>query len=166
MKYYYPLQIYSDFLNKPLDLCPGSPRFQSLGTRTTFLSVSGSQPPSENLPSVGVVDPKFTTQFCWDSPGLTGPFFICFFWIWFQDLPYILLMVQKSGGHQLRLVIYPIICRVFIHFRWFAAFLPSTAARAMILLELRWLKPCDFSWWPFFSVAFLSETTTLVRKWE
>ena len=30
----------------------------------------------------------------------------------------ILLMVQKSGDHQLRLVVYPIIYSVFIHPRW------------------------------------------------
>ncbi len=30
----------------------------------------------------------------------------------------ILLMVQISGVHQLRLVVYPIICRVFLHPRW------------------------------------------------
>ena len=30
----------------------------------------------------------------------------------------ILLMVQKSGDHQLRLVVYPIIYRVFLHARW------------------------------------------------
>ena len=30
----------------------------------------------------------------------------------------ILLMVQKSGVHQLRLVVYPIVCKVYINPRW------------------------------------------------
>ena len=38
----------------------------------------------------------------------------------------ILLMVQKSGDRQLRLVVSPIIYRVFIHPRWDIGFLQST----------------------------------------
>ena len=40
----------------------------------------------------------------------------------------ILLMVQKSGIHQLRLVVYPIFYRVFIHPRWLVGFQPSTVS--------------------------------------
>ncbi len=41
----------------------------------------------------------------------------------------ILLMVQKSGVHQLRLVVYPILYRVLIHPRWlFGIFEPSTVS--------------------------------------
>ena len=37
----------------------------------------------------------------------------------------LLLMVQKSGDHQLRLVVYPTICKGFLHPRWLAGFQPS-----------------------------------------
>ena len=33
---------------------------------------------------------------------------------------HLLLMVQKSGLHQLRLVVYPSICKVFLHPRWWS----------------------------------------------
>ena len=39
-----------------------------------------------------------------------------------------LLMIQKSGEHQLRLVVYSIICQGFINPRWLAGILPSTVS--------------------------------------
>ena len=36
-------------------------------------------------------------------------------------------MVQKSGVHQLRLVVHPIICEGFLYIPGGAKFLPSTA---------------------------------------
>ena len=52
-------------------------------------------------------------------------------------------MVQKSGDHQLRLVVCPCLShylRFLLHPRWLAGFLPSTVA---IALE---------NWWEFFGV--------------
>ena len=43
-----------------------------------------------------------------------------------------MLMVLKSGGHQLRLVVYPIILEGFIHPRWlFGISEPSTVFRSI-----------------------------------
>ena len=38
------------------------------------------------------------------------------------------LLIQKSGEHQLRLVVYSIICQGFLSPRWLAGFLPSTVS--------------------------------------
>ena len=37
-------------------------------------------------------------------------------------------MVQKSGDHQLRLVVYPSVYEGFIHSMWLAGFLPLTVS--------------------------------------
>ena len=50
---------------------------------------------------------------------------------------YILLMVQKSGLHQLRLVIYPHYLQVFVHPRWlFGIAELSTVVRIQFLPQL------------------------------
>ena len=56
---------------------------------------------------------------------------------------WILLMVQKSGKHLLRLVVYPILYRVKIHHpSWLAGILPSTVpmVKTPTKIKTRWLS--------------------------
>ena len=61
----------------------------------------------------------------------------------------------RNPAHQLRLVIHPIICRVFLHLRWFAGFLPSAVSsmhtfepsKSAFLMEFLIWVPAWNRWW-------------------
>ena len=57
-----------------------------------------------------------------------------------SNLGSLLLMVQKSGGHQLRLVVYPIIYRI-VYIPGGAGFLPSTVLSTVPLFRDQQVVP-------------------------
>ena len=72
------------------------------------------------------------------------------------------LMVQKSGDHQLRLVVYPGIYRVFIHPKWlFGISEPSTVHLMLDLGWIVWQELITRPFWPWtwnFALDFTSKT--------
>ena len=92
----------------------------------------------------------------------------------FLDRFPLLLMVQKSGDHQLRLVVYPIIYRVFnIHPNGGClGFLPSTVGNCSLLLfYLNLFLPCFSPWfslthsaWLLMSVGFFLKKKRLIKR--